>query len=76
MKYSTKPKYRKYVKGYVFLSFAGKLDDKYGKKLINIAKTTGIDVAKTASKRKDQFKRLQKWLEIWLEIKELIKLLQ
>ena len=41
MRYSTKPKYRKYVKGYGFLSFAGKLDDKYGKKLIDIATKQG-----------------------------------
>ena len=32
MRYWTEPKYRKYVKGYVFLSFARKFGDKYGKK--------------------------------------------
>ena len=31
MKYSTEPKYRKYLKGYSFLSFAGKFGDKYDK---------------------------------------------
>ena len=51
MRYSTEPKYRKYVKGYNFLSFAKKFGDKYGKKLINLATKTGIDAAKTASKR-------------------------
>ena len=51
MKYSTEPKYRKYVKGYGFLSFARKFVDKYGKKLIDTATKTGIDAAKTASKR-------------------------
>ena len=51
MKYSTEPKFRKYVKGYGFLSFARKFGDKYGKKLIDIATKTGIDAAKTASKR-------------------------
>ena len=35
MRYSTEPRFRKYVKGYGFLSFA----------------KTGVDAAKTASKR-------------------------
>ena len=51
MKYSTEPKFRKYVKGYGFLSFARKLGDRYGKKLIDTATKTGTDAAKTASKR-------------------------
>ena len=51
MRYSTEPKYRKYVKGYGFLSFAKKVGDKYGKKLMGTATKTGIDAAKTASKR-------------------------
>ena len=34
MRYSTKPKFRKYVKGYGFLSFARKCGDKCGKKLM------------------------------------------
>ena len=50
MKYSTEPRFRKYVKGYDFLSFARKFGDKYGKKLIDTATKTGIDAAKTASK--------------------------
>ena len=33
MRYSTEPKYRKYVEGYGILSFARKFGDKYGKKL-------------------------------------------
>ena len=37
MRYSTEPKYRKYVKGYGFLSFARKFGDKYGKKLMDTA---------------------------------------
>ena len=32
MRYSTEPKYRKYVEGYNFLSFARKCGDKHGKK--------------------------------------------
>ena len=51
MRYSTEPKYRKYVKGYGFLSFARKFGDKYGKKLMDTATKTGIDAAKIASKR-------------------------
>ena len=38
MRYSTEPKYRKYVKGYGFLPFARKFGDKYGKKLMDTAK--------------------------------------
>ena len=51
MRYSPEPKYRKYVKGYGFLSFARKSGDKYGKKLMYTATKTGIDAAKTASQR-------------------------
>ena len=51
MIYSTEPKFRKYVKGHGFLSFARKLGDKYGKKLLDTATKTEIDTAKTASKR-------------------------
>ena len=51
MKYSTEPKFRKYVKGYGFISFARKFGDKYSQKLIDTATKTGIDAAKTASKR-------------------------
>ena len=50
MKYSIEPRFRKYVEGYDFLSFARKFGDKYGKKLIDTATKTGIDAAKTASK--------------------------
>ena len=51
MRYSTEPKFTKYVKGYGFLSFARKFGDKHGKKLIGTATKTGIDAAKPASKR-------------------------
>ena len=51
MRYSALPKFRKYVKGYGFLSFARKFCDKYGKKLMDTATETGIDAAKTAPKR-------------------------
>ena len=51
MRYSTEPKYRKYVKGYSFLPFGRRFGAKYGKKLMDNTTKTGIDVAKTASKR-------------------------
>ena len=54
MRYSGEPKYKKYVEGYDFLSFARKLGDKYVKKLMNTAKKkkkADTDAAKTASKR-------------------------
>ena len=51
MRYSKEPKYRKYVKGYGVLSFVRKFGDKYEKKLMDTATKTGIDAAKTASKR-------------------------
>ena len=52
MRYSTEPKFRKYVKGNSFLSFARKCGDKYGKKLID-----------TAKKKKKQEEMLQKLLQ-------------
>ena len=51
MRYSTEPRFRKYVKGYGFLSFARNFGDKYVKKLLDPATKTGTDDAKTASKR-------------------------
>ena len=51
MRYSTEPKYRKYVQGYGSLSFARKFGDKYGKELMDAATKTKIDAVKTASKR-------------------------
>ena len=49
MRYLTESKYRKYVKGYGFLSFARKFGNKYGRKLMDTATKTGIDASKTAS---------------------------
>ena len=51
MRYSIEPRFRKYVKGYGFLSFAKNFGNKYGKKLMATATKTGIDGAKAASKR-------------------------
>ena len=71
MRYSTQPKFRKYVKGYGFLSFARKFGDKYGKKLMDTATKTEIDTAKIASKRV-----VQKTSEATGDLIGLIKLLQ
>ena len=51
MRYSAEPRFRKYVGGYGFLSVARKFGDKYCNKLMDNATKTGIDAAKTASKR-------------------------
>ena len=51
MRYSTELKYRKYVNWYDLLLFARKFGDKYAKKLMDTATKTGIDTAKTGSKR-------------------------
>ena len=51
MRYSAEPGFRKYIKGYDFLSFAKNVGNKYGKKLMDTATKTGTDAAKTASKR-------------------------
>ena len=51
MRHSAEPRFRKYVKGYGFLSIARKCGNKYGAKLIDTATKTGIDAGKTASKK-------------------------
>ena len=51
MRYSIESRFRKYVKGYVFLSFAKNFHNKYGKKLTDTATKTGMDAAKVPSKR-------------------------
>ena len=51
MRYSLELRRRKQVQGYGFLSFARKFCDKFGKRLLDTATKTGIDVAKAASKR-------------------------
>ena len=47
---SAQPRFRKYVKGYGFLSFARTFGDKYCKKLMDTPTKTGIDAAKTTSR--------------------------
>ena len=51
MRYSTESRFKNYVKGYGFLSFARKFGDTYGKKLEANPTKTGIDATKPASKR-------------------------
>ena len=51
MRYPIESRFRKYVKGYGFLSFAKNFGNKYGKKLMGIATKTGMDAAKVAPKR-------------------------
>ena len=50
MRYSAEPRFRKYVKGYGFFSFARKFGDKYGKKLMDTATKTGMVAAKLLQK--------------------------
>ena len=55
MKNSIEPRYRIYIKGYRFLSFAKNMgknsSNKYGQKLINRANKYTTDAIKTTSKR-------------------------
>ena len=51
IRYSLEPKDRIYVKGYGFISFAGSMSNKYGKKPFDTAKKSAADAVKTASKR-------------------------
>ena len=51
MRYSAQPKFRKYAKGYGFLSFASKCGKKYGKILMDTATKTEMDASKPASKK-------------------------
>ena len=51
MTYSTEPRFRKYVKGYGFLSFARNFGNKYGKKLVDTAVKKRNRCVKTTSKR-------------------------
>ena len=50
-RYSVEPRTRDYIKGYRLLSFASNLSYKNDKKLLATARKTGLDAAKTASKR-------------------------
>ena len=56
MRYSIELKYRKYVEGYDFLHLQ-KNGDNFGKKLMDTAIKTGIDVAKTAEAKADLIRK-------------------
>ena len=51
MRHSLEPEYRRYVKGYRFLSFARNSGDKYGKKLMDAATKASKNFAKIAGKK-------------------------
>ena len=51
MRYSTEPRFRKYVKSYGFFSSAKKFGNKYGKKLMDTTTKTGTNATKTSSTR-------------------------
>ena len=54
MRYSIEPRERKYVMGYGFMSFARNFGNKYGKKLMNTAIKTGINlIVNTVTKLTD-----------------------
>ena len=75
MIYSTEPRFRKYVKGYGFLSFAKKIGNKYCKKLMDTVIKTGKDAANTASKRVAQKNAGATWDLIRNKIADKITLL-
>ena len=49
---SIEPRTKRHITGYGCLSFARNLSNKYEKKLTATATKTGLDAAKTASKRR------------------------
>ena len=59
IKYSTEPRYRKYVEGYGLLSFARKFWDKYGKYLMDTVTKTTIDAANLLLKELFKTQKLQ-----------------
>ena len=58
MRYSLEPTYRRYVKGYGFLSFAKTFGDKYCEKLVNTA--TKVGTSKYGKKIIDTTKKTRK----------------
>ena len=63
MRYSLEPNYRRYVKGYGFLSFARKFGDKYGKTLMNTATKVGTSkygkkIVDTTKKQGSEFAKI------------------
>ena len=62
MRYSVKPRERRYVKGYGFMCFAGNFSDKYSKYLMDkeidvnkkFAKTAGIKILKKKQQKQQE----------------------
>ena len=50
-RYSIKPRRRKYVQEYGFLSFWRNLSNKYGRQLLDAASKTRLDTLKTATQK-------------------------
>ena len=68
MRYSTEPRFRKYVEGYDFLLFAREFGDKYSKKLMDTAAKTGIDAA-------NYFKHKMQFRCVKMEFQKIVNLL-
>ena len=51
MRYSFEPRYRRYVQGQGFMSFARNIGNKYGKKLFNKSIDVGISIKKNRVKK-------------------------
>ena len=49
-RYSIEPRTSKYTRGYIFISFARNLSNKFGKQLLDTATETGLDTLTTSSK--------------------------
>ena len=51
MRYSLEPRYRRYVQGQGFMSFARNIGNKYGRKILDKSMDAGKDFAKIAGKK-------------------------
>ena len=51
MRYSLEPRYRRYVQGQGFMSFARNIGNKYGRKIFDNSISAGKDFAKIAGKK-------------------------
>ena len=51
MRYSLEPRYRRYVQGQGFMSFARNIGNKYGKKILDKSIDAGKDFAKISGKK-------------------------
>ena len=51
MRYSLEPRYRKYVHGHGFMSFARNIGNKYSKKIFDISKDFGKSMKKNYGKK-------------------------